>query len=178
MSQHLVPGTVVYIKSMRLQAKLQPLYHGPYTVVSRDEHDNFNFKNSFNQVLSKEYPLCLLKVVMTTDETLVVFEKIKEHKSNRRGQLEYLVKYVEIPLDEASWVKESQISSTDLIEEYWLTQKNEDVLFLTQFTSSKTSGSSFHYPFIWFICFLFLMFFPMVSKQRLTCPFKLCDTTD
>jgi hypothetical protein len=28
-SQHLVPGTVVYIKSMRLQAKLQPLYHGP-----------------------------------------------------------------------------------------------------------------------------------------------------
>ena len=29
MSQHLVPGTVVYIKSMRLQAKLQPLYHGP-----------------------------------------------------------------------------------------------------------------------------------------------------
>jgi hypothetical protein len=67
---------------MRLQAKLQPLYHGPYTVVSRVEHDNFNLKNSLNQVLSKAYPLCHLKVVMTTDVTLVVFEKIKEHKSN------------------------------------------------------------------------------------------------
>jgi hypothetical protein len=101
-SQHLVPGTVVYIKSMRLQAKLQLLYHGPYTVVSRDEHDNYNLKNSLNQVLSKAYPLCHLKVVMMTDETLVVFEKILEHKSNSRGQLEFLVKYVDKPLDEAS----------------------------------------------------------------------------
>jgi hypothetical protein len=82
------------------------------------------------------------------------------------------------PLDEASWVKESHFTSNDLIEEYWSTQKNEDVLFLTQFTSSKTSGSSFHYQLIWFICFLFLMFFPVVSTQRLTGPFKLCDTTD
>jgi hypothetical protein len=106
-----------------------------------------------------------------------VFDKIIEHKSNSRGQLEYLVKYDDKPLDEASWVKESHFTSTDLIEEYWSTQKNEDVLFLTQFTSSKTSGSSFHYQFIWFICFLFLMFFPVVSTQLLTGPFKLCDKT-
>ncbi len=38
-SQLLIPGTVVFIKSMRLQAKLQPLYHGPYTVESHNEHD-------------------------------------------------------------------------------------------------------------------------------------------
>jgi hypothetical protein len=107
-----------------------------------------------------------------------VFEKIIEYKSNQRGQLEYLVKYVDKPLDEASWVKESHFTSTDLIEEYWSTQKNEDVLFLTKFTSSKTSVSSFHYPFSWFICFLFLLFFPVVSTQRLTGQFQLCDTTD
>jgi hypothetical protein len=47
-SQNLIPGTVVYIKSMRLQAKLQPLYHGPYSVMSRDEHDNYNLKRSLN----------------------------------------------------------------------------------------------------------------------------------
>jgi hypothetical protein len=39
-------------------------------------------------------------------------------------------------------------TSTDLIEEYWSTQINEDVLFLTQFSSTKTTGSTFHYPFI------------------------------
>jgi hypothetical protein len=121
MSQHLVPGTVGYIKSMRLHAKLQPLYHTTVYGPSRDEHDNYNLKNSLNQVLSKAYPLCHLKVVMTTDETLVVFEKIIENKSNRRGQLEYLVKYVDKPLDEASCVKESHFTSTDLIEEYWST---------------------------------------------------------
>jgi hypothetical protein len=56
-SQHLIPGTVVYIKSMRLQAKLQPLYHGPFTVVSRDAHDICNLKNSLNHVLSQAYPI-------------------------------------------------------------------------------------------------------------------------
>ncbi len=170
MSQLLIPGTVVFIKSMRLQAKLQPLYHGPYTVVSHDEHDNFNLKNSLNQVLSKAYPLCHLKVVMMTDETLVVIEKTIEHKSNRRGQLEYLVKYVDKPLDEAYRLKESHFTLTDLIEEYWSTQKNENVLFLTQFTSSKTSETSFHYLYISLSGFSLVSYF--------SCSFQWCRHKD
>ncbi len=59
--------------------------------MSRDEHDDFNLKKSLNQVLSKAYPLCHLKVVKTTDEPLIVLEKIIEYKSNRRGQLENYV---------------------------------------------------------------------------------------
>jgi hypothetical protein len=39
--------------------------------MSRDEHDDFNLKNSLNQELSKAYPLCHLKVVKTTDEPLI-----------------------------------------------------------------------------------------------------------
>jgi hypothetical protein len=75
---------------------------------------------------------------MMTDETLVVFEKIIEHKSNRRGQLEYLVKYVDKPLDEASWVKESHFTSTDLIEEYWSTIILVLILYsITRFTERK-----------------------------------------
>ena len=60
------------------------------------------------------------------DEPVISFETILDHKRNRRGQLEYLVKYSDRPIDEAQWIKEAHFTTTELIEEYWQTHSADE----------------------------------------------------
>ena len=189
-STHLPIGTTVYVKSMRIQAKLQPLYHGPYTVHAVDATDNYQLTTSKGEILAKKFPLCQLKVVEPTEDSVILFEKILEHKSNRRGQFEYLVKYCNKPVEEASWIKENHFTATDLIEEYWASHKPEElVLFSHSATPPQPTMQYLDHHIqrelpetittvIYFLVFLMFFTFHTSTAQRLTGPFKLCDTNN
>ena len=173
----LTVGTTVYIKSMKLQNKMAPLYHGPYSVVKRDSNDNYQLKTTNNILLPKLFPRSQLKVVAPDNNPVVAFEKILEHQVTRTGTMEYLVQYTGKSINDANWVKESHFTTTDLIETYWESHSDQrKIVSLVRLTDSQ----NFKLPCIpfWLLLLIFItFFFNYCSCPSLKGPFKFCDST-
>ena len=173
--------TSVYVRSMKIQNKMAPPYHGPYKVCGTTENDNYILKTSTGNVLSKNYPLSQLKVVNEEADEAEVFETILEHRIKRGGRMEYLVKYANKSIAEATWVKEAHFTTTDLIEAYWehtSAPENDTVNFVIATTKHQTRHSiSRHIRR--FISTIFLLSCIQTAKsQMIEGPFQLCDTNN
>ena len=171
-------GTTVYIKSMRMQSKMAPLYHGPYTIVKRTVEDTYQLKTIENVLLPKFFPLCQLKVVQPLEDTIISMEKILDHKRTRRGQLEYLVQYSGKPIEDAQWIKEAHFTTTDIIEDYWHKQTSDKSMVLL---TRKFETSQYRHPrwttFTLFVYSLIMLWMSYPCQtQKLEGNFKLCDT--
>jgi hypothetical protein len=115
----LQPGTKVFIKAQKLQAKLEADFSGPFTVIGQTKKGNYWLKNTEGKRIQQSYPLSRLKIVDSevTEDTFVDYEEILIDRV-RKGVKEYLVKWKGLPSNENSWVKETDFSSMEPIEEY------------------------------------------------------------
>ena len=90
MTEPLPPGSVVYVRVLRLAKKLEPKFTGPYKVARQAAGGNYHLVNFRSQPLTRSYPLDQLKVVdpefaeavWTAAKTTKVFpvEKLIDHR--------------------------------------------------------------------------------------------------
>ena len=112
-------GAPVYHKSAKIQGKLQPVYHGPYTVKGRTNTGNYILENRKGVQVRQTYPLSRLKETTApeNDDTNKV-EKILDHRQ-QHGHIEYFVKWENKPSEDCSWLREADFEDVELIENYW-----------------------------------------------------------
>ena len=117
-------GSKVFMKyPQKIRGKLEPNYQGPYIVDKQSPNGNYWLLNKNGIRLKNAYPLSRLKMVPDT----VPMENIRkvEYITNmrvRNDTKEYLVKYVEKDETDTSWIPESEITDTILIENYMNSQ--------------------------------------------------------
>ena len=172
----LQPGTKVFIKAQKLQAKLEADFSGPFTVIGQTKKGNYWLKNNEGKRIQQSYPLSRLKVVDSevTEDTFVDYEEILKDRV-RKGVKEYLVKWKGLPSNENSWVKESDFSSMEPIEEYKKSKtipnnfiQINSIEQPTRITPSRTS---------WIRTILLLLLFLLIKpiqSLKITDSFKLC----
>lgn len=54
-------------------------------------------------------------------------EKVLAHRQNRKGKLQFLLKWKGFPSSENTWEKEDNLNCRDLIEEYWQSVATQEV---------------------------------------------------
>ena len=164
---------------MKIQNKMAPPYHGPYKVSGTTENDNYILKTSTGNILTKTYPLSQLKIVSDDKDDVVIFEEILEHRVKRGGRMEYLVKYVNKSVAEATWVKEAHFTATDLIESYWeKTGAPAEIDTVNLHLTSARPGKQTSWLKIMLTTLAVWCCLPSCKGQSLQAPFKLCDTTN
>ena len=173
-NEPLKPGTQVYIRSMKIQGKLEPKFHGPYTVQSQTSGGNYKLVNSTGTEMKQTYPRSRLKIVANEANDSYEIEKILDHRNNG-GKLEYFVKWIGYPMDDCSWVKESNFDTTEIIEDYW-NKLNQPALNLC---ITKTNQLNLTYiSNLQVMLFVMMILMPLSTCQMINGDFKLCDTTN
>ena len=115
----LKPGTVVYLKNDGIIPKLDSRYKGPYTVLKRDDNDNYLLKDSTGTEVDDKFPLSKLKIVkLKLNKNSTEIEKILDHKTVK-NKLRFLVKWKNQDKSNNSWEPESNFDSKVLINKYW-----------------------------------------------------------
>ena len=170
--------TSVYVRSMKIQNKMAPPYHGPYKVCGTTENDNYILKTSTGNVLSKNYPLSQLKVVCDEADDTEVFETILEHRIKRGGRMEYLVKYANKSIVDATWVKEAHFTTTDLIETYWENTSSPENNTVNIMVESNPKSMFMRNIRRLLSTILLLSCIHTSKTQQINGPFQLCDTNN
>jgi hypothetical protein len=109
--------STVYIRSLKIQNKLKPIFHGPYTVSGRTNNGNY-IENRRGTKLRQTYPISHLKTVESEEDEVLEVDQIVDNRK-RSGKLEYFVKWKDLPVEENSWVKEQEFVTAEIIDEYW-----------------------------------------------------------
>ena len=112
-------GTVVYLKNEGIIPKLNSRYKGPYTIIKRDEWNNYILKDSTGAEVEDKFPLSKLKVVKKTiEKESFEVEKILNHKTVK-NKIKFLVKWKNHNASNNSWEPESNFNFKVLINRYW-----------------------------------------------------------
>ena len=121
--EELIKGTQVLLIRGGINPKLSSIYQGPYTIVSRNNKNNYILNDITGQRVLDEFPLSKLKVVEKFITTNASFE-VKKILDSRQfdGINQYLVKWNDDNAED-SWVNEKDFNSKDIIHKY-LEKKN------------------------------------------------------
>ncbi len=129
----------MFLKSEKLQGKLEARYQGPYKIHSQTKNKNYYLENTKGIKLKNSYPLSRLKVVADTvndDESQFEIEKILNERINK-GIREYLVKWKNYPESDNSWVKESNMNAPELIEEFKIENNSKSKVEINNISSEE-----------------------------------------
>lgn len=108
-------GTQVYVKSMGILGKLEPKYHGPYTVSGYTRHKNYWLKNKLGLDIKQSVPRSRLKTIIANHEVIKI-DKILDHRT-RKGITEYLIKWSDED-ENNCWLTANDFDSDELIKAY------------------------------------------------------------
>ena len=99
-----------------------------YIIAGLTKQKNYWLKNEENIMLNQAFPRSRLKVIEAENgpEGDVQVEEILNHR-NRRGRIEYLVKWTHLPEYETSWESEDTLEDNVAIQNYWSTLTGDDV---------------------------------------------------
>ena len=123
--ENLKPGTKVYIKAPHLLLKkLDERFIGPYTVHTVSQRGNYWLLNEYDELLKNSYPITKLKVAERSEEEVYVMEVIRDMRIVDLKR-EFLVKWLDYPEDDNTWVSEDQFTDIDLIEEYFASKSDQ-----------------------------------------------------
>ena len=115
-------GSFVMVRLPQRSNKLAAIYDGPYTVVRKTQGGSYILKTpETNELLPRNYTPSELKLVQIEEEAIEDFyevEKILDHRGSE-GNREFLVKWSNYSDDHNSWVKASDFSSSEMIQDYW-----------------------------------------------------------
>ena len=171
-------GSTVYVRSMKIQNKLKDKYYGPYTVKGRTDTGNYILNNLRGTGMRQSYPLAHLKIMEESEPRIVHSYEIGKILNHRdfHGTMEYLIQWKDLPDDENSWLRETEMDSIDLIHDYWNDKTRPADLLLSQ-SKHKYSKSS-HAPrssFLIQLLFWFSMLTVSSAQDDITGTFQLCD---
>ena len=182
LQQPLSVGTTVYIKTEGLLSKLDPRFHGPFTIVKQTPNGNYKLKNAANTILDKSYPLEKLKLFTENEDTSTIYavEKILEDRVFRRKQ-QYLVKWKDYPDSENSWENEENFVSMIPIRKYWENKDTAEQHFINKkkrvHQINLCTIPRVHFNTLYFILFLLFLFMHQILSQTVNGMFNYCDTT-
>ena len=132
-------GDKVTIKSLKIQGKMQPNFHGIFKLNGFTRTGNYYLENSENQLLKQSYPRSRLKLISSeAEERYANMEKILNSRKIN-NQFQYLVKWKDLDEKEATWENEENFDSTELIEDYWAENHEPEIieLNLVQITNEQ-----------------------------------------
>ena len=120
-SNELPVGTKVMMINDGIIPKLDSRYKGPFTIISKDNFDNYTIKDNLDNIVNQVYPLHKLKEIVLDDvkddKNDVEIEKILDHKDVDSKRY-YLVKWKGFKASENEWVIENDFSSKKIINKY------------------------------------------------------------
>jgi hypothetical protein len=103
--------------------KFAPLYAGPYVVARKTKAGNYVLRDERNELLHREYTPSELKIVSldetTIEEETFEVEDIRDHRKNKDGVIEYLVKWAGYGERENSYITPDMFSTPLPIKKYW-----------------------------------------------------------
>ena len=114
----LEPGSYVYIEGKPIKGKLEPKCNGPYVVYRKNSSCNYRIHTKDGKRIGT-YPRFKLKSVPGVNEPITNFrvEKILDCRG-KDGSVEYLVKWLNEPENNNSWVKEAHIDNLEGIQNF------------------------------------------------------------
>ena len=180
-SVELLIGQAVTIKSLKIQGKLEPKYHGIFTIDSITTHGNVWLKTKEGLMLKQSVPRSRIKLVPTDlieERTVSVeVEQILKHRM-KKGQIEYFVKWKDQDDSENTWTPENNFDTTECIEEYWneITQPAEPINHIKavgQPRSTKTISKSLPKLLVTIVILTWLT--RMTDSFKVKDNFKLCE---
>lgn len=136
MRTELMPGSIVmivdktYIANPSLRPSTVPKFVGPYVVVGRTLHGPFILRDTTGAVLDRHIPLDQMKILCRAgdkpmkappvdgEESFVV-EEILDDMIDENEEQQYLVKWKDYPVKDATWEPISQFDDYACIEKYW-----------------------------------------------------------
>jgi transposase InsO family protein len=138
-------GTIVMIKDPQYllnkagKPSHAPMYIGPYTIVDKKSRSTYQLKDDTGELLQRHVPIDQMKVISTPDNIpaqapehdpdteVFVMEEVLDHRE-RGGKIEYRIKWKGYPVSQASWIEDSRVNDTNIIDKYFksLTQPKQD----------------------------------------------------
>lgn len=123
------PRSQVMIRDTQ-RNKLEPAYHGPYTIVRETRGGSYVLMDEQGLLLSRDYPPSALKLI-SHDEIVsleevqkrgkeyYVVQAIVDHKEISKGNYVYRVRWEGYEAKDDTWQEPSSFSSPKPIADYW-----------------------------------------------------------
>ena len=103
-------GTRVMLKVEGLRGKLEPKYHGRFTIAGITRTGNYKLENAAGDELKQSWPITKLKPIREDEnkpEESAEIEKIMDKRKNTKTKkIEYLVRWKECDESEDQWIAE------------------------------------------------------------------------
>ena len=161
-------GQTVTIKSLKIQSKLQPNYHGIYKIDEITAKGNYYLINEKNERLKQSYPRSRLKVIEVNkdleNEKHFEVEAIRDVRK-RRNKYEYLVKWKDYPENDCTWEPEEHFDTTEIIEEFWANKHSINMTYTPM-------------NWLWKSIFMFMIIFSCINNStafKVKDKFKYCE---
>ena len=117
------PGDFVMIRDKDRKRKLDPVFVGPFSVVSQTPTGSFIVKNSLGELRASSVPAEDLKPIpsrnssLSSDSIPTRIQSILDHRGS--SPYEYLVRWHKQGPDQDSWVAAADFEDTATIQQYW-----------------------------------------------------------
>lgn len=87
------------------------------------QRENYWLLNEYDELLKNSYPITKFKVAEKSEEEVYVMEVIRDMRIVNLKR-EFLVKWLDYPEDDKTWISEEQFTDIDLIEEYFASKSD------------------------------------------------------
>ena len=133
-------ATVMVIDPLR-RDKFEPKYIGPYTVIRRSQNGSYVLKDATGDILDRRVQADQMKLISINRRRIDINNQIYEVDSilNHRGtvgNMEYLIKWKNYPIDQATWEPATNILDDTVVRKYW------DALKLKQSQASSNNNNN------------------------------------
>jgi hypothetical protein len=122
------PGAMVMVKDVNRGSKWEPVYEGSLEVAQQHDGGAYSLKNNLEKVLPRRFTVEMLKAVKHSsaeEEETYEVEKILDHRRDKSGMYEYLVKWRHYGIESNTWEPVSNFDSLGAIQKYWKQKRME-----------------------------------------------------
>lgn len=114
-------GDIVFIRNPTT-GKLDPLFDGPFRIVNKTAANTYDIIDLAGNPFHRRVTTSQIKLALSrdwpSDNDVFEFEEILDHRGSP-DNWEFLVKWKNFPLEEASWVSQKDFTDPRVLKKYW-----------------------------------------------------------
>lgn len=114
-------GDIVFIRNPTT-GKLDPLFDGPFRIVNKTAANTYDIIDLAGNPFHRRVTTSQIKLALSrdwpSDNDVFEFEEILDHRGSP-DNWEFLVKWKNVPLEEASWVSQKDFTDPRVLKKYW-----------------------------------------------------------